>query len=372
MRHPVNACLYEKQNKVPRNQRAKVHVGAMVIGLILFLFLGCRSTLIRVSPENPKQGDRVSVTIDNRERDEVDHVDYTVGSISGTTARLPHVVEVNTCKDTGTYMTQLTANAVTTYEDGDTGSRNETYDLTVGLQSTEDSDNQYSVYVAHDGDDDLEDLMVDMANAFRDEFDSLAESHYFWSEPRFYTNQCVSYANAADLVVSFGHGNHHRYYTGSGSVNLSNSCFGNFVPCRRNGDAEYLAFASCQTLSMSNSGGNAYRYFWRNTHATRLDDRPFSGLHMVMGFRTNFVVSSFLWWSDGEDFLEEFASNLDSGDRVVDAWQEAVGDELDFDDGNNRGTVFYLRTYENDTVGTAKDDYIYGNTHYVLVADYWE
>lgn len=360
-------CTGQKRTSNNRS-RGKSVLKEVVLFIFLLFLSGCRQTLISVSPTSPKQGDRVFVTVDNKERGDVERVDLTVAGHTTSTTVVPHTVTLDTCKDTGTYMTELTATAVTTYDDGETGTITRSYDLTVGLDSIEDADNQYSVYVAHDGDDDAEDLMVDMANAFIDEFGALSLSQYLWSEARFYTNQCISYANAADLILSFGHGNHHIY----NSIDLSRTHYGNFAPCRQNGDAEYLAFASCQSLSMENSGGNPWDYFWGNTHATRLDRRPFSGLHMVMGFRTNFHVKKILWWSDGEDFLEAFAENLDSGDKVVDAWQEAVGDELDFDDGNNRGTVFYLNEYKDDVISSRKDDYIYGNTKYGIGFDYWE
>ena len=70
--------------------------------------------------------------------------------------------------------------------------------------------------------------------------------------------------------------------------------------------------------------------------------------------------------------FEEFAANLDSGDSLVDAWQEAVGDELSFIGGVNRGAVFYLPIYEDDTIHSNTDDHIYGNPLYRLRADYWE
>lgn len=369
MKNLIKMRLTAKEKKAPnrRTQDKKRFWVALFLMGILFL-VGCRRTLLSVLPAPPKQGDNVYVTVDNKKRNEVDSVVLTVAGHNYSSLTVPYTVTVDTCKDTGTYLTQLDVAAVTTYVDADTGNATKSYDMTVGPVSTEDSDNHYSVYVAHDSDDDLEDLMIDMANAFMDEFDSLARSQYYWAEARFFTNQAISYANAADLILSFGHGNHHIY----NGVNLSNTSYGNFVQCRRNGDAEYLAFASCQTLSMNDSGGNPYHFFWVHSNANCLNGRPFSGLHMVMGFRTNFGVTSTLWWNDGDDFLEAFAENLDDGDRVVDAWQEAVGDELDFDDGNNRGTVFYLKEYENDVISTSKDDYIYGNPKYNLWWDSWD
>jgi hypothetical protein len=177
------------------------------------------------------------------------------------------------------------------------------------------------------------------------------------------------------MTISFGHGNHHIYRAGNSSsdvVDISSTAYGGMQPCYNIGDLEYLIFASCRVLSMEDSGGLDYFRFWINNYTTRLDNRPFTGLHMVCGFRTNFVVTVWFLDNDGTDFLDQFAKNLNNNMTVIDSWQEAVGDELDFDKGHNRGTVFYLKQYENDKITTRRSDYIYGNTKYNFWYDTWE
>ncbi|HBD09466.1 MAG TPA: hypothetical protein DCZ69_14520 [Syntrophobacteraceae bacterium] len=265
-------------------------------------------------------------------------------------------------------MTSLDIRVVTTYVDGATATLTRNLDLTRGLNSLENSDHKYSIYVAQGLDEDHEDDAFDMANAFMDEFDSYSRLHYYYAEPRMYTSECRYYANGADLVISLGHGEHHLFNTGVGDVDLSETGYGNFRYCGGHGDAEYLVFAACQVLSFDDSDGHDWRYFWRNYNSTKSDVRPFSGLHMVMGFHSNWYTEG----RDGDHLFEEFAASLDSGDRVIDAWLEAVGDELDFDDGNNRGVVYYLNEYEDDTITSAKDDYIYGNSRYDFTVEYYE
>jgi hypothetical protein len=275
----------------------------------------------------------------------------------------------------GDYITSLNLWAEATWENGKKRTYTKIYDLTASADSRENTVLDYGIYVAEDNDEDSEDLMIEMANAFFDEFNAYSSFDYYWSEPWFYDCSYLCEANSHDMVISFGHGNHHTYRAGnssSGDVDLSGTAYGGFKPCYKAGDLEYLIFASCQVLSMENDNGNSYQHFWVNNYSTRLDDRPFMGLHMVCGFRTNFVVT--VWWldNDGTDFLDQFAENLNNNMSVIDSWQEAVGDELDFDDGNNRGTVFYIKSYENDRIKTRKSDYIYPNARYNLWFDTWE
>ncbi len=340
----------------------------MLLTSLLLVTANCRRILIYVTPEEPQQGELVWISVDNEERDQVDHVDITFADRTGHASGVPAYFSIDTCKDAGSYLTTLDIHVVTTYVDGATGTQTLEVDLTRGHVSREDDDQNYALYITQGLDEDHREDAVDMANAFMDEFDSYSRSQYSWAEPSLYTVLSDSYANSADLIISIGHGSAHVFGTGAGDVDLSETGYGNFRSCGGHGDAEYLVFAACSVLSMADSDGHAWRYFWRNSWSTRSELRPFTGLHMVMGFRTDFSTR----WRDGDHLFEEFAANLDSDDRVIDAWQQAVGDELDFDDGDNRGAVFYLPEYVDDTIHSAKDDYIYGHSKYSISADYWE
>lgn len=355
-------------------------IAILLVLSCLSMLSGCRWIKMTPDPIQPKQGDIVKVKITVGESEDLTKVNYNINGVPGTATSVPHTVSVNICKESGQYPTTLSLWGEAIYNDGETITIDSALDLTVGKISREDGDLNYAIYVAQDNDGDTEDLMIDMANAFMDEFNSYSQSQYYWAEPRFYTTQSLFFANSADLVISFGHGNHHHYRAGnSGShlVNVSTTAYGNCAPCYNTGDLEYLVFASCQILSIDNYGAQSFWYYWFNNASTKLDKRPFTGLHATLGFRTNFTITfwEFLWWSgnDGDDFFDEFADNLDDGMRVIDAWQEAIGDELSFDDGNNRGAVIYLKQYEDDAISTAKDDYIYGNSNYSQQwIDYWE
>lgn len=342
-----------------------------VLAAALVFEAGCRSTRIYFTPEEPKQGDRVWIGVDDEERDEVDQVYVRFADREGWAETFPAYFTAETCKDTEPYMTELEVEAVTTYVDGETKTRSRRVDLTRSLAAAEDDDLDYALYVTQDSDESYRDQALEMANAFMDEFDAYSNSQFLWAEPHLYTTGCATYANSADLTISWGHGLHHTYYTGVGSVDLSTTGYGNFRPCGGNGDAEYIVFFSCLTLSRADSDGHEWWHFWRNYEATKSDVRPFSGLHMAMGFGT-VVRTRCFFGCDGEDLFEEFAANLDSGDRVIDAWQEAVGDELSFNWGHNRGVVMFLPEYEFDTIYSVEDDYIYGNSRYSLRLDYWE
>lgn len=327
----------------------------------------CRWIRMTPAPRQPKQGDIVKIRIRVGKSNQLEKVNYKIGELEGTITSVPHTVSINTCKETGKYLTSLSVWGEAIYNNGDVRTVSKVYDLTVGDISRKDSDLNYAIYVAHDDDEDREDLRIGIANAFMDEFDSYSQSQYYWSQPKLYTTECLYYANGVDMVISFGHGSHHKYKAGKSSsdwVNLSGTAYGSCAPCYNTGDLEYLVFASCQTLSIEDYGSHSFWYYWFHNEDTKFNKRPFTGLHMVLGFRTNHRIVHWILDNDSEDFFDEFAENLDDGVKVIDAWQEAAGDELSFDDGKNRTAVIYLKEYENDTISSNKHDYIRGNGNY--------
>jgi len=336
----------------------------------------CRWVRVSSDPSLPKQGDIIKFTITAGESENIAEVYFKVGDQEGTVKAVPHTVSVNTCKLLGKYLTSIPVHVKATYNDADTRTLSGTYDLTSAATSRDDQDATYAIYVAHDDDSDREDLRIGMANAFMDNFSSYSRSQYYWAEPGFYTSSSLSYGDSVDMAISFGHGSHHYYQAGKSSsdgVYLDTTAFGSCAPCYNTGDLRYLVFASCQTLSMETYSGNSFWYYWFHDASTKLDKRPFAGLHMTLGFRTNHRIVH--WWldNDSEDFFEAFADNLDGGVGVVNAWQEAAGDELSFDDGKNRTAVIYLKQYEQDRISTRKDSYIYANPNYAdQWIDYWE
>lgn len=359
---------------------------------ILLCFSGCKTVSLKVEPKDfslssndlLKQGDKVNITLSASPASGLSSFSYSTTGNAGSSTAVPHNLTVDTNKTLGNCYTELTASATATWSDGTVKSKNFSTGLTEGDTSREDSDWTYSVYVAHDNDNMMESSFVDGANGFMNGFGSgYTLKDYLWTGPAAYLQpNANTYANDVDLAVSFGHGAPHIYQAGSSNtdqVDLSTTGFGSFLPANQKigGDADYLVFGSCSILSMADPN---FWNFWFNTNASKTQLRPFTGLHQIMGFRTVWMIT---YWhifdsfidSTADDLFGAFADNLNDNLRVIDAWQEAVGDECDFSDGNNRGAVLFLSEYTNDTIKTKKKDYVYGNSKYNSsnwTMDFWE
>jgi len=330
---------------------------------------GTRTVTIAPSPLPPKQGDITNVRITASEKEELSQIEYSVNGLNGTrpATDVPFDVTLNTCKSNGNYRTTLTLEAEATYNDNEVRTNEQQYDLTVGDNLREDIDLDYAVYVSKGSNKD-EEVMLDIANRFRSKFNSYSESQYHWSQKRYYKDEAIQYANSVDMAFSIGHGNHHYYLSSDGELDLSQTEFGNFTPCNANGDLEYLIFISCLTLSMEEVSATPFWYYWFHKESTKFTKKPFTGLHMVLGFRSTTRFNSYHWgrWRtwDGKNFVREFANKINSGWAIADAWIDAASDELKQSDGRNLAAVLYLREYENDTIFTEENDYIYGNDNY--------
>jgi hypothetical protein len=351
-----------------------------ILGILFSILLisACKWVTVTVTPTDPKQGDLLTFEITAGDASDLDRIVYSIGSLSGTIYSVPHTLNLNSCKTTGTYHSAVNINVTAHYDDGSTRSYTENVDLTVGKNSREDTDQTYVLYIADEGDGKINDIRSAWANQFQDEFDAYSQTQYLWAHPSYFTTHASSYANSADMAIFLGHGSPHEYRAGpNGSdwVDFQNTAFGNMAECNNSGDAEYLVSGACQLLSMNNINGHPYRYFWSHEHATRLNSRAFSGLHQICGFRTNHSYN-YWWWgrwrSSSEDFFENFASRLDSGDEVRDAWLTAAGDKLSFSGGNNRAAVLYIWPSVDDQITTVRDDHIYGNANYGFTMEYWE
>lgn len=323
-----------------------------------------RWVAVNEHPPDPKQGDVASFWLSVGDQAALDRVEYTLGGSTGVLHALPYTITFDTCKSTGLYHKTLTLQGEAVYQDGERVPFLYVHDLTTGRHSREDTDSTYAFYVAEDDDEDLEERNIDRANAFIDEFDAYSRSQYFFAEPSFYTTNAIDYANSVDLAVSIGHGSHHTFFAGNTAVDLSGTEFGNFAPCHRTGDLEYLALVSCQTLSTNTIGNTPFSAFWLHSDATCLQPRPFTGLHMVLGFLTDVHFRHWLLDDNGSDFLSAFAEKLDDGMKVRTAWLEAADDELPIDSSQNAAGVLYLEEYEHDRLSTVRDDYIHGHPKY--------
>ncbi len=348
----------------------------LVSALLLIGATGCKWVQLRPDPANPKQGDLVSVQIAAGQPSEISTIKYKINAIQGTTTSAPFHVPVNTCKAPGKYDTQLSLWGEATYKDGTVRTYSQVSDLTEVKPERHNSTFSYVFYLSNSGDGWM-DAGKSGADAFINNFSSRTDYKYFWSEPGVFSSACTDCASNFDLVIAWGHGSPHTFYSGKSAVDLSGTAYGGCAFCNSTGDTKYLAFASCSILSLEDSASQPWWNYWFHNQSTRTDRRPFQGLHMVMGFRTLMVIDtwSFLWDSgdNADDFFGDLAGRLDDGWSVKDAWLYSAKDNLSFDDGNNRAAVAYLGEYGSDTVSTTRSDFIYGNAKYANQwVEFWE
>lgn len=230
----------------------------------------------------------------------------------------------------------------------------------------EDTDRQFAGYVS-----DQETRFKGYVWNFVDEFeDTWSRSQYYWARSYMFGSSHLSYCDSVDLAYFAGHGNASTIWPSSadGSCYLGDKAWGSYSTASRAGDLEYVVFHSCKVLEMSGD----WRGRWRNTWDTRSQPRPFAGLHVAMGFRTNHYTGS----GAGPWAADEFAENLEDGDSVRTAWVEAVEDALwliGWDSSKNRAAVFYVRPHANETISqNGSADRRYGDSDYLLDAYYME
>ena len=259
-------------------------------------------------------------------------------------------------------------------------------------ESHEDTDAEFVVYIS-----DEEGRFVDYANGFIDEFkDTWKKSQYYWGECRALGHDHLNFVDSADLAFLVGHGIPSVMYLnpsepdsctyapnccdfenkawGSGNYptprccDFENKAWGSYSSADRTGDLEYIVFMSCNVLKMDSPKN--WRGRWRHgyeafTHGLA---RPFSGLHMALGYRTKHVGSSIL----GRWEADEFAENLKDGLPVRHAWYEAVDDYRHWvPNDRNQPAIFYIRPHKNETLDEHDSrDYKYGHPDYLLDAMY--
>lgn len=225
----------------------------------------------------------------------------------------------------------------------------------------EDTDHQFVGYVSNE-----ESRFVGYVWGFIDEFDNTwTNTQYYWGQARFLGSDHLYFADSADLAYIAGHGSASYIAMSSGEgCNLTNVELGSYSTPEGTGDLEYIVFHSCSVLQMDSN----WRSRWRHYYSTRNQKRPFSGLHMAMGFRT----SHYNGWGAGRWAADEFAENLEDGYSVRYAWYEAAEDAR-FLAGykDNKPAIFYIRPHKYETIsGHNSQDYKYGDANYLLDAYY--
>ncbi|MGA1842418.1 MAG: DUF6345 domain-containing protein [bacterium] len=229
----------------------------------------------------------------------------------------------------------------------------------VYLRKYEDVDDQFAGYVSNE-----EDRFVDYVWAFISEFDNTWDrTQYYWGRCYMLGSSHLSYADSVDLVYLAGHGNVSSITLKDteGSCSLSNYAWGSFSSSGGTGDLEYIVFHSCQVLKNDTD----WRSRWKMSSST--DDKPFSGLHVAMGYRTNHYNGTV---GAGPSAADDFAENLEDGYSVKYAWYKAAVDNRSHTSGN-KPCVFYVRPHRYETISHHNSiDYRYGDPEYLIDAYY--
>lgn len=239
--------------------------------------------------------------------------------------------------------------------------------LPLYVAGREDTDHQFVGYVSNE-----ESRFVDYVGGFREEFmGTWANTQYYWGETRFLEAEHLRFADSADLAYIAGHGSASWITLSSGQgCWLPNAALGSYSDLSHRGDLEYIVFHSCSVLSLGDVDGVSWRDRWRHTAATRDETRPFSGLHVAMGFRTTHHNGSGAgWWA-----ADEFAENLEDGYSVRYSWYEAAEDARYLAAWtDNKPAIFYLRPHKFEKASQHNStDYKYGDPDYLLDAYYME
>lgn len=230
----------------------------------------------------------------------------------------------------------------------------------VYLRKQEDVDNQFAGYVSNE-----EDRFVDYVWSFISEFDDTWDrTQYYWGRCYLIGSSHMAYADAVDLVYMAGHGSPSSITLRDteGSCDLSTYKWGSFSSAGNTGDLEYIVFHSCQ-VTRNNTG---WRARWKMQNST--DDKPFSGLHIAMGYRTNHYNGGSV--GAGPAAADDFAENLEDGYNVRYAWYKAAVDNRSHTSGN-RPCIIYVRPHQFETIDHHNSiDYRYGDPDYLIDAYY--
>ena len=234
-----------------------------------------------------------------------------------------------------------------------------TAQFAVYLRSYEDVDAQYSGYVS-----DQETRFVSYVWGFLSHYSNSpwVQSQYYWGHCYQIGSSHLSYADAADLAYLAGHGSASSItlHDGEGSCDLSTMGWGSYSSAGRTGDLEYIVFHSCSVLSTD----ALWRSRWKMQSST--DVKPFSGLHVAMGYRTSHYNGD----DAGPACAEDFADNLEDGLSVRYAWYKAAADNRSHTT-ENKPSIFYVASLYSETIDHFNSmDYRYGDSEYLINAYY--
>ena len=239
---------------VQKHNKVLIKMAGFIACFIFFLNVySCRYILITKTPAKPKQGDSIQVKIEVGDSQDMDEAEYTINGETNTTTSSPHYVWVNTCKEEGDYMTELTYSGKVTYNDGEVMTAPHVCcDLTTGHTSRENSVRSYGLFIADDHDDDHVDARISAASSFVKAFNSAGYNLLVYAARPMYYENVLTFVDNTDMAISFGHGLPHCFRAGKNcpadKVQLDHTAYGSCAHCYDTGDLEYLVFVSCLTL----------------------------------------------------------------------------------------------------------------------------
>lgn len=229
----------------------------------------------------------------------------------------------------------------------------------------------YAQYVSN-----KESRYLDYAEGLHDELSGWSgwyRAEYYWAK-KFLLRSAYSYINNNILVHLAGHGSPHYYQACDGWVNLGDdTCAWG----RRNKTA-FVAFQSCKVTKLV----SGWRNYWKAYSSANRYKRPFAGVHVVCGFRTNHqnTIPNFgFGMRAGEWLADEFGENLKSRYSVRRAWYKAAEATRSafwyMPSDQDKPSILYIRQHRNedleDASVTAPSSFVrQGSSGYLLDAYY--
>jgi hypothetical protein len=226
------------------------------------------------------------------------------------------------------------------------------------MRRYEDVNDQFASYVSNE-----ETRFVDYTRAFIDQFsDKWSMTEWLWGQCRFLGSDHLTFADKNDLVYMAGHGAPSSFWLQSGEeCTLGDKKWGSWSESGRTGDLEYIVFHSCQVLSLTGD----WRSRWKQ--ASNTDAKPFSGLHVAMGYRTDHYNGDI---NAGPSAADDFAANLEAGYSVRYAWYKAAIDNRSHT-SENKPSIFFVRPHKYETIDQHNSvDYRFEDPSYKIDAYY--
>lgn len=154
-----------------------------------------------------------------------------------------------------------------------------------------------------------------------------------------------SYWDARDFGIVCAHGNQWLYALSGGYVNFDSASFGSSSHKGwGDSDMEWAVLYSCLVVASPDEENDWYSVWIDEPYDV------FDRLHIVNGFRTS------AWVYCADEVTTDYATRLNNGGYVLDAFYDAIFAEGDFGNGWDRGCSVYYTSCENDRINSYATD----------------